>query len=162
MEDIGCASLIPNDHFHPSSAMIYSTGIATNRHRHVNLEMEKLVVRSMRKQDIRTAEDVVRYLSDYSDFERAVYAATFKIPKGKICTYQGIARMIGKPKATRAVANALVNNPLYPIVPCWRVVKSDGGFGGERSAADGRRKHVEEEGVPTKKNKVVMSREVLF
>lgn len=121
-----------------------------------------MVVRSVRKEDIKTAEDVIRYLSDYSDFERAVYAATFKIPKGKVCTYQGIARLIGKPKATRAVANALHNNPLYPIVPCWRVVKSDGGFGGERGAADGRRKHVEEEGVPTRNNKVVLSKEVLF
>jgi methylated-DNA-[protein]-cysteine S-methyltransferase len=142
--------------------MVYSTGIATNRCRHLDLEMERMVVRSVRKEDIKTAEDVIRYLSDYSDFERAVYAATFKIPKGKVCTYQGIARLIGKPKATRAVANALHNNPLYPIVPCWRVVKSDGGFGGERGAADGRRKHVEEEGVPTRNNKVVMSKEVLF
>jgi len=116
----------------------------------------------VRKEDIKTAEDVSRYLSDYSDFERAVYAATFKIPKGKVCTYQGIARLIGKPKATRAVANALHNNPLYPIVPCWRVVKSDGGFGGERDAADGRRKHVEEEGVPTRNSKVVLSKKVLF
>ena len=142
--------------------MVYSTGIATNRCRHLDLEMERMVVRSVRKEDNKTAEDVIRYLSDNSDFERAVYAATFKIPKGKVCTYQGIARLIGKPKATRAVANALHNNPLYPIVPCWRVVKSDGGFGGERSAADGRRKRVEEEGVPTTNNKVVMSKEVLF
>ncbi|MCJ7464155.1 MAG: MGMT family protein [Thermoplasmata archaeon] len=119
-------------------------------------------MRYVRKEDIKTVEDIVRYLSNHSDFETAVYAATFKIPKGKVCTYHGIARMIGKPKATRAVANALHNNPLYPIVPCWRVVKSDGGFGGERSAANGRRKRVEEEGVPTRNNKVVMSKEVLF
>jgi len=142
--------------------MVYSTGIASHLNRHLDVDMERTAVRSVRKEDIKTVEDIVRYLSDYSDFERAVYVATFKIPKGRVCTYQGIARMIGKPKATRAVANALHNNPLYPIVPCWRVVKSDGGFGGERSAADGRRKHVEEEGVPTRNDKVVMSKDVLF
>jgi O-6-methylguanine DNA methyltransferase len=141
---------------------VYSTGIASSLNRHLDVDMERTAVRSVRKEDIKTVEDIVRYLSDHSDFERAVYAATFKIPKGKVCTYQGIARLIGKPKATRAVANALHNNPLYPIVPCWRVVKSDGGFGGERSAADGRRRLVEEEGVPTRNNKVVLSKEVLF
>jgi methylated-DNA-[protein]-cysteine S-methyltransferase len=116
----------------------------------------------MRKEDIRTEEDLLRYLTESSDFERAVYAATFKIPEGKVCTYQRIARIIGRPKATRAVANALHNNPLYPIVPCWRVVKSDGGFGGDRGAAAGRRRRVEEEGVPTRNGRVVMSEEVLF
>jgi O-6-methylguanine DNA methyltransferase len=140
----------------------YPTGIASSLNRHLDVDMGRTAVRYVRKEDIKTVEDIVRYLSDYSDFETAVYVATFKIPKGKVCTYHGIARMIGKPKATRAVANALHNNPLYPIVPCWRVVKSDGGFGGERSAADGRRKRVEEEGVPTRNNKVVMSKEVLF
>lgn len=140
----------------------YPTGIASSLNRHLDVDMGRTAVRYVRKEDIKTVEDIVRYLSDYSDFETAVYVATFKIPKGKVCTYHGIARMIGKPKATRAVANALHNNPLYPIVPCWRVVKSDGGFGGERSAADGRRKRVEEEGVPTTNNKVVMSKEVLF
>ena len=140
----------------------YPTGIASSLNRHLDVDMGRRAVRYVRKEDIKTVEDIVRYLSDYSDFETAVYVATFKIPKGKVCTYHGIARMIGKPKATRAVANALHNNPLYPIVPCWRVVKSDGGFGGERSAADGRRKHVEEEGVPTRNRKVVMSKEVLF
>ena len=140
----------------------YPTGIASSLNRHLDVDMGRRAVRYVRKEDIKTVEDIVRYLSDYSDFETAVYVATFKIPKGKVCTYHGIARMIGKPKATRAVANALHNNPLYPIVPCWRVVKSDGGFGGERRAADGRRKRVEEEGVPTRNNKVVMSKEVLF
>ena len=140
----------------------YPTGIASSLNRHLDVDMGRRAVRSVRKEDIKTVEDIVRYLSDHSDFETAVYVATFKIPKGKVCTYHGIARMIGKPKATRAVANALHNNPLYPIVPCWRVVKSNGGFGGERSAADGRRRRVEDEGVFTKNNRVVMSREVLF
>jgi methylated-DNA-[protein]-cysteine S-methyltransferase len=140
----------------------YPTGIASSLNRHLDVDMGRTAVRYVRKEDIKTVEDIVRYLSDYSDFETAVYVATFKIPKGKVCTYHGIARMIGKPKATRAVANALHNNPLYPIVPCWRVVKSDGGFGGDPKAAAGRRKHVEEEGVPIRNGKVAMGEEVLF
>lgn len=116
----------------------------------------------MRKEDIKTEGDIISYLKDRSEFEKAVYISTFRIPGGKVSTYGRIASMSGRPGACRAVANALHINPLYPIVPCWRVVRSDGSFGGEEGAAASRRQHVEEEGVPTKGGKVVMSKEVVF
>ncbi len=115
----------------------------------------------MKKSEVRTERDVKEYLKDWSDFERDVYVTTFRIPEGKVSTYSRVARAIGRPKAQRAVANALHNNPLYPIVPCHRVVKSDGGFGGEGKAAAARRRHVEREGVPTKDGKVVLSDSIL-
>jgi methylated-DNA-[protein]-cysteine S-methyltransferase len=116
----------------------------------------------MRKDEVRTEEDVLRYLSDRSEFEKAVYIATFRIPRGKVCTYKRIAEMIGRPKAYRAVANTLHKNPLHPVVPCHRVVRSDGAFGGERRGAEQRRKQVKEEGVPIVDGKVKMSCEVLL
>lgn len=115
----------------------------------------------MRKQDIKSERDVVECLQGHSDFEKAVYVATYRIPYGKVSTYQRIAKASGKPKACRAVANALHNNPLFPVVPCWRVVKSDGGFGGDEKAAAGRRQRVIEEGVPIEDGKVVLSSEIL-
>jgi methylated-DNA-[protein]-cysteine S-methyltransferase len=117
---------------------------------------------TMKKKDVKTEADVIRYLSDWSDFEKAVYVATFRIPNGKVSTYQAIAKMIGKPKACRAVANALHNNPLFPTVPCWRVVKSDGGFGGDKAAAAGRRALVQREGVPIEDGKVVLYEDLVF
>jgi len=117
---------------------------------------------NMRAQDVRTEADVREFLRDWSEFERGVYLATFRIPHGKVSTYGRIARTIGKPGASRAVANALHNNPLYPTVPCWRVVKADGGFGGEQNAAAGRREHVEGEGVPTRNGKVPLREGFLF
>ena len=116
----------------------------------------------MKKEDVRTEADIIRYLSDYSDFEKAVYVATFRIPQGKVSTYSGIAEMIGRPKASRAVANALHNNPLYPMVPCWRVVKSDGSFGGDQKAAAGRRERVCQDGVPVEDGKVVMKEDLIY
>src|SRR5512136_1457510 len=116
----------------------------------------------MRKEEVKTEQDVIRFLEDWSEFERAVYITTFQIPYGKVSTYQRVAKKIDRPKAMRAVANALHNNPLYPTVPCWRVVKSDGSFGGEKKAAAGRRERVESEGVQTKKGRVVISNRVLY
>jgi O-6-methylguanine DNA methyltransferase len=116
----------------------------------------------MRREDVRTEEDIVNYLSGWPKFEVAVYVATSKIPKGKVCTYKRIAEKIGKPRAVRAVANALPKNPLFPVVPCHRVVKSDGGFGGPKDRANGRRALVEAEGVPLRGGKVVISDDVLY
>ena len=55
---------------------------------------------------------------------------TIKIPKGKVRTYLEVAKSIGKPKAFRAVANAIGKNPYPPKIPCHRVIKSDGSLGG--------------------------------
>ena len=62
-------------------------------------------------------------------FAEKVYAVVKKIPKGKVLTYKEVARRIGKPKAYRAVGNAL-NKNTNPKVPCHRVIRSDGDIGG--------------------------------
>lgn len=116
----------------------------------------------MKKTEVKTEEDVILFLSDKTDFERSVLVATFRIPRGKVSTYKRIAEKVGKPKSCRAVANALHKNPLHPIVPCHRVVKSDGGFGGDKNRAAGRRKLVEEEGVPIENGKVRMNPQILY
>ena len=53
-----------------------------------------------------------------------------KIPYGETLTYKDIALLIGNPRASRAVGNALHNNPIMIIIPCHRVLAkhSDGGF----------------------------------
>ena len=116
----------------------------------------------MENGEIKTEEDMTSFLSNKTEFERNVLVATFKIPKGKVSTYKRIAEKIGKPRAYRAVANALRKNPLHPIVPCHRVVGSDGDFGGEKKGAEARRKLVKEEGVPVENDKVKMSDEIVF
>lgn len=116
----------------------------------------------MRKEDVKTEEDVIRFLSDRTEFERDVLLATFMIPRGKVSTYKRIAEKIGRPRAYRAAGNALHKNPLAPIVPCHRVVRSDGRFGGPREAAEARMKILEEEGVRIEEGKVNLDEDILF
>ena len=63
-------------------------------------------------------------------FQIKVWKYLITIPKGQIRTYLDIAKAIKKPKAVRAVANAVGKNPYAPKVPCHRVIRSDGGLGG--------------------------------
>lgn len=62
-------------------------------------------------------------------FTQQVLKATSHVPFGHVRTYQGIATEIGRPKASRAVGNALGRNPVPVIVPCHRVVRADGSMG---------------------------------
>ena len=63
-------------------------------------------------------------------FQIKVWTAISKIPRGQARTYKELAKIIKKPKAARAVANACGKNP-YPIkIPCHRVIRSDGSLGG--------------------------------
>lgn len=64
-----------------------------------------------------------------SEFERAVWLKALEIPRGEVRPYGWIAAEIGRPKAVRAVGTALGHNPIPLIVPCHRVVRSDGLLG---------------------------------
>ena len=66
----------------------------------------------------------------YTVFQRAVWMACMTIPRGQTRSYKWIAERIGHPKAVRAVGSALGKNPFAPLVPCHRVIKSDGTIGG--------------------------------
>lgn len=116
----------------------------------------------MKKEEIKTEEDVINFLRNKTEFERAVLVTTFKIPEGKVSTYKRIAEKIGRPHTYRAVGSALHKNPLAPTVPCHRVVRSDGGFGGKKKGAESRRNLLEKEGIPIKDGRVKISEEILF
>jgi AraC family transcriptional regulator, regulatory protein of adaptative response / methylated-DNA-[protein]-cysteine methyltransferase len=63
-------------------------------------------------------------------FQRRVWEALRRIPRGETRTYQDIARAIGAPRAVRAVGSACGANPVALAVPCHRAVRTDGGLGG--------------------------------
>ena len=65
-------------------------------------------------------------------FQRRVWEALRSIPSGETRTYSEVARSIGHPRATRAVARACATNPTAIVVPCHRVIRSDGSLGGYR------------------------------
>src|SRR5256712_934302 len=65
-------------------------------------------------------------------FQRQVWEALRKIPYGRTRSYAEVARAIGRPRATRAVARACASNPAALVIPCHRVVKSNGDLGGYR------------------------------
>jgi len=63
-------------------------------------------------------------------FQKAVWEAIRAIPYGRTRSYSWIAKRIGRPRAVRAVGNAVGANPLFLLVPCHRVIRADGGLGG--------------------------------
>lgn len=89
-----------------------------------------------------------------SDFQNAVWHACKKIPRGRVSTYAELAKAVGKPKAARAVGNALNANPHAPCVPCHRVVRSNGAVGGFAHGAKKKINMLEKEGIRIKNRKI--------
>ena len=69
-------------------------------------------------------------MNEGTAFQKKVWSEIDKIARGEVVTYSQIAKNIGHPKAARAVANACGANPNPIIVPCHRVIRSDGELGG--------------------------------
>jgi methylated-DNA-[protein]-cysteine S-methyltransferase len=80
--------------------------------------------------DKRTSFDLPIDLSRLSDFQRRVLTAALKIPRGQYRTYHDVAKAIGRPQASRAVGQALGHNPIPIVIPCHRVLGSDGSLHG--------------------------------
>ena len=72
-------------------------------------------------------------------FRRSVLEQLRRIEYGRTASYAAVAAAAGSPRAVRAVGTACATNPLPLVVPCHRVVRSDGGLGGYRGGADAKR-----------------------
>lgn len=69
-------------------------------------------------------------LGGLSSFDAAVYEAVRSVPWGETVTYGEVARLVGSPGAARAVGGAMARCPLFPAVPCHRVVRAADGWSG--------------------------------
>ncbi len=80
-------------------------------------------------------------------FQLNVWAALRQIPFGETWTYSDLAQHIGRPKAVRAVASAVAQNPCLVFTPCHRVVRKDGSIGGYAGGVERKRALLRLEGV---------------
>jgi methylated-DNA-[protein]-cysteine S-methyltransferase len=88
-------------------------------------------------------------------FNQKVWAVTARIPAGEVRTYAWVARELGS-KGYRAVGNALNRNPYAPVVPCHRVVGSNGSLTGFAGGLEKKRKLLLGEGVVLLNGRVVL------
>ena len=78
-------------------------------------------------------------------FQRRVWEELQKIPYGQTRSYAEVARRIGRPQSTRAVAQACAANPAAVVIPCHRVVRTDGTLGGYRWGVERKRALLKQE-----------------
>lgn len=78
-------------------------------------------------------------------FQQRVWKELLRVPRGKTISYAELARRAGKPRAVRAAASACARNPVALVVPCHRVISSDGSLGGFGWGLDRKKKLLEME-----------------
>lgn len=95
------------------------------------------------------------------EFQKKVLTETAAVRRGKVITYGGLAKNIAVPNAARAVGTALGRNPFPLVIPCHRVVRSDGALGGFGGGLPMKRKLLEMEGVEFDQRGRVMPEHIL-
>src|SRR5919199_6577586 len=96
---------------------------------------------------LRGERAAVRFdLRGLSEFERATLLKAAEIPRGEVRPYAWVAREIGRPGAVRAVGSALAANPVPLLIPCHRVVRSDGHIGAYIFGSQNKRAVLQAEG----------------
>jgi len=93
-----------------------------------------------------------------SFFREKVFQIVKKIPRGEFLTYKMVAKLVGRPRAFRAVGNILNKNPDLKKIPCHRVIRSDGKIGGYRYGAKRKIALLKKEGIITNSNGKITSR----
>ncbi len=94
-------------------------------------------------------------LSGLPPFQKRVLEAGRAIGWGTVTTYGKLAEKVGNKKAARAVGNAIAKNPLCMVIPCHRVVKSDGKIGGFGYGPELKKKLLQNEGIKIKGDSII-------
>jgi len=89
------------------------------------------------------------------NFDKKVYEKLLEVPKGKITTYSLLAKAIGLPNGQRSIGRIMNNNPYPVIIPCHRVVNSNGKIGGYAFGQDVKTNMLAKEGIKIKNGKIL-------
>lgn len=98
-------------------------------------------------------------MSKHSNLHRDnIFQLVRRVPRGCVITYKDIAQAIGHPKAARAIGKILNSNSKLVLIPCHRVVRSDGGLGGYKLGVTKKAALLRKEGVKITNNKINLKR----
>lgn len=91
-----------------------------------------------------------------------VYRRLCEVPRGRVTTYGELARAVGLPNGQRAIGRLMAENPYPGVVPCHRVVRSDGRLGGYRYGAESKTAMLDREGIGVDRDKVADFERIVF
>ena len=94
--------------------------------------------------------------------DKKIYKKLLQVPAGKITTYGELSRSIGLKNGQRIIGQIMKNNPFPIIVPCHRVVKSDGTVGGYAYGIERKKYLLSKEGIKINENKISNFKKNLF
>ncbi len=97
-------------------------------------DLQKRIIAYFEGENVDFSSDPPADLSQYTPFGRAILTACRQIPFGQTRTYRQLALAAGVGRAAQAVGNMMARNPIPLIVPCHRVIRTDGGLGGFSAA----------------------------
>ncbi len=129
-----CRTFLPVDQAATvRAALLASLGASSQKasfEHGVARDLQQRIMAYFEGENVDFSTDPVVDLTDRGPFVQTVLNACRRIPAGQTLTYTALAGQVGRRQAARAVGNAMAGNPIPLIVPCHRVVRTDGGLGG--------------------------------
>ncbi len=95
------------------------------------------------------------------NLDQRVYKKLLEVPKGQVTTYSELAKAIGLKNGQRAIGRIMNKNPFPVIIPCHRVILSDGNIGGYAWGENVKRSMLSAEGIKIKKGKI-LDKDIIF
>ncbi len=113
-------------------------GVVIHEHQVSSIEFDKTFFKTLQEQiaayfegaHVNFSRDIPLTIDGFSSFGISVLTASRAIGFGQMVTYGRLAKKSGRPNASRAVGSVLAKNPLPLIIPCHRIIRSDGKLGG--------------------------------
>jgi methylated-DNA-[protein]-cysteine S-methyltransferase len=125
---------------HPGQSMPREAEPAADRHRDFERQLVEYLTGKRRVFDLPLR-------LEGTEFQKEVWKAVALVPFGRTSSYGDIARLVGRPKASRAVGAANGANPIPIVIPCHRVIGSDGSLTGYGGGLDLKRRFLAHEGI---------------
>lgn len=124
-------------------------------------EIAEGIMRLLNGEDICFSLDILDW-NLIQPFQKKVLLAEHAVPRSRVTSYQRLAAHLGNDKASRAVGNALKNNPFPIIIPCHRAIRSDGTLGGFQGGMKMKRALLEMEGIEFSAERKVTTKNYVY
>lgn len=125
-----CRTLLPGSNLPAIKAQLLKSLPDAQLDRTLFKALQEQIVAYFEGMHVSFSSDIPLFLDGLADFSRSVLIACRGVGFGQAITYRELAERSGRPTASRAVGGALARNPLPLLIPCHRVIRTDGKMGG--------------------------------
>ena len=125
-----CRTQLPGPKYEKIKSLLLKDCPSAKHEKNFCKNLQKQIIAYYEGKSVKFSKDIPIDINGFTSFGKSVLKTCRKIEIGRIITYGQLAGKAGRPNASRAVGSVLAKNPIPLIIPCHRIIRSDGKLGG--------------------------------